>query len=412
MPWRRSLLLLAFCVASAPAADWPQWLGPNRDCSSPEIVVPWKGPLKILWRKPVGQGHSSPVTAGGKVFLHTKVKDEDQEELTAYDAKSGDVLWHKIYDRNPFFSIFGVGPQATPAVVDGRVYTYGITGVLGCWDAADGKERWRLDALKQFKAKNAFFGMACSPLVDDGKVYVAVGGAGASVVAFKADNGEVAWKKLDAPASYSSPLLFGKGKQRQLVFLTGEGLASLDAADGGVFWQFPVKDQANENSATPVRADDLLIASTVKYGGVALKLEPKDGKPAASEVWKNPDLTCYFSTPVAVGPDQLYMVTGQFGLFTESTSTLRCVETATGKERWHKDRVGKYHAALLRTGNNKLLMLDDFGNLSLIDPDPKEFRELAKSKVCGATWAHPALSDGRVYLRDDNELICVEVPTK
>ena len=106
------------------------------------------------------------------------------------------------------------------------------------------------------------------------------------------------------------------------------------------------------------------------------------------------------------------MVTGQFGLLAESTSTLRCVETKTGKELWHKEKVGKYHAALLRTGDDKLLMLDDFGNLSLIDPDPKEYKELAKSKVCGATWAHPALSDGRVYLRDENELICVEVPTK
>ena len=411
MPWRRSLLALAFCVASAPAADWPQWLGPNRDCSSPEIIAPWKEPLKVLWRKPVGDGHSSPVVAGGKVFLHSKVADKDQEEIGAFDVKTGNLLWHKAYDRPGFFSIFGVGPQATPSVADGRVYTYGITGVLGCWNAADGTERWRIDVLKELKAKNLFFGTACSPLVEDGKVFVAVGGEGRAAVAFTADKGEVAWKKLDAPASYSSPILFGKGKDRQLVFLTGEGLASLDPADGGVFWQFPVKDEANENSATPVRAGDFLIASTVKFGGVALRLEEKDGKPAAWKVWKNPDLTCYFSTPVAVGADQLYMVTGQFGLL-GSSSTLRCVETATGKERWHKDKVGQYHAALLRTGDDKLLMLDDYGNLTLIDPDPKEYKELAKSKVCGATWATPALSDGRVYLRDDKELICVEAPTK
>ena len=102
MPWRRSLLLLSLCVASAPAADWPQWLGPNRDGSSSETVVPWKEPLKVLWHKPVGEGHSSPVVAGGKVFLHTKVKDQDQEEISAYDAKTGELLWHKAYDRAPF----------------------------------------------------------------------------------------------------------------------------------------------------------------------------------------------------------------------------------------------------------------------------------------------------------------------
>ena len=411
MPWRRSLLLLSLCVAAAPAADWPQWLGPNRDGSSSETVLPWKDPLKVLWRKPVGEGHSSPVVAGGKVYLFTKVKDKDQEEISAYDAKSGERLWHTAYDRPSFFSIFGVGPQATPAVADGRVYTYGVTGILGCFNAADGVERWRVDALKELKAKNLFFGQACSPLVDDGKVFVAVGGEGCAVAAFKTDNGEVAWKKLDAPASYSSPILFGKDKERQLVFLTGAGLASLDPADGAVWWQYPVKDEANENSATPVRAGDRLIASTVKFGGVALKLETKDGKPTAAKDWKNPELTCYFSTPVAVGADQLYMVTGQFGLLSAS-STLRCVDAATGQERWHKDKVGNYHAALLRTGDDKLLMLDDFGNLTLIDPDPKEYKELARSKVCGATWAHPALSDGRVYLRDDKELICVEAPTK
>ncbi len=337
MSWRSSLLFVICFTAPISAADWPQWLGPNRDCASPEIIVPWKGPLKVLWRKRVGDGHSSPVVAGGKVFLHTKVADKDQEEISAYDAKTGERLWHTAYDRTPFFSVFGVGPQATPAVAGGRIYTYGITGNLGCFDAADGKEVWRIDALKELKAKNLFFGAACSPLVDGDKVYVAVGGEGASVGAFHTDKGDVAWKSLDAPASYSSPILFGKGEQRQLVFLTGAGLASFNPADGKVFWQYPVKDEAKENSATPVHAGDTLLASTVKFGGVALKLETKEGKPAAVKEWMNPDLTCYFSTPVAVGADQVYMVTGQFGLLAAS-STLRCVETKTGKELWKKGK--------------------------------------------------------------------------
>jgi outer membrane protein assembly factor BamB len=411
MPWRRSLLLLSLCVASAPAADWPQWLGPNRDCSSSETVLPWKEPLKALWHKPVGDGHSSPVVAGGKVFIFTKVADKDQEDIAAYDAKSGDLLWHKSYDRGPFTSLFGMGPQATPAVADRRVYTYGVTGVLACWDAGDGTERWRIDALKQLKAKNLFFGEAGSPLVDGDKLYVPGGGDGPAAAAFTTEKGEVAWKKIDGPASYSSPVLVVKGKERQLVYLTGDGLAALDPASGDMLWQYPVKDTAGENSATPVRAGDVLVASTVNFGGVAVKIETKDGKPAPSQAWMNPDLTCYFSTPVPVG-DQLYMVTGQFGVLSGATSTLRCVETKTGHELWHKDKVGRFHAALLRTGNDKLLMLDDYGNLTLIDPDAKEYKELAKSKVCGATWAHPALADGRVYLRDDKELICVEAPTK
>ncbi len=186
MPCRRSLLLLALCVASAPAADWPQWLGPNRDGSSAEIVLPWKEPLTVLWHKPVGEGHSSPVIAGGKVFLFTKVADKDQEDVAAYDAKTGEPQWHKTYDRPPFFSLFGVGPQATPAVIDGRVYTYGITGVLACWNADDGKERWRIDALKEMKADNLFFGEAGSPLAAGGRVYVVGGAKGPAAAAFSA----------------------------------------------------------------------------------------------------------------------------------------------------------------------------------------------------------------------------------
>ena len=122
MPWLRSLPLLLLLAPPALAADWPQWLGPRRDGSSAEKVKPWKGDLKVLWRKPVGPGHSSPVVAGGKVYLHTQVPDKDEEQLTAYDTREGNVLWKKSYPRGKFSSIFGTGPQATPAVAGGRVY--------------------------------------------------------------------------------------------------------------------------------------------------------------------------------------------------------------------------------------------------------------------------------------------------
>ena len=138
-------------------------------------------------------------------------------------------------------------------------------------------------------------------------------------------------------------------------------------------------------------------------------METKDGKPGATQVWKNDALTCYFSTPVAVGPDHLYLVTGSKPLASSPQATLRCIEARTGKELWHKSKVGKYHATLLRTGDQKLLMLEEAGNLVLLDPDPKEYRELARAKVCGETWAHPALVDGRLYVRDAQEVICLQL---
>ncbi len=411
MPRMRSLFLVLVVTVPAAAEDWPQWLGPRRDGTSAEKVVPWKAAPKVVWRMPVGEGHSSPVVAGGKVFLHTKVKDKEEEEVTAFAAADGKILWHTPYPRARFKSLFGAGPQATPSVVAGRIYSFGATGVLTCFDT-DGKQVWQVDTLQKFAARNLFFGTACSPLVEDDKVLVNVGGKGASVVAFTRDKGEVAWKALDAPASYSSPIAFSQGqdksKGRQVVFLTQQGLVSLRPSDGEVFWQFPLVDRLNESSTTPVHLDDFLLASSVTVGSVGLRLGEKDGKPDATQLWKNAALTCYFATPVPVGKEHLYMVTGEVGF--NPQSTLRCVDIRSGKELWNEPKVGKYHAALLRTANDKLLMLTDGGDLVLIEPSPKGYKELARSKVCGQAWAHPALSDGKLYLRDEKELICLQMP--
>jgi outer membrane protein assembly factor BamB len=413
MTWLRSVPLLLVCALPAGAADWPQWLGPKRDGSSTEKVKPWKGNLKVLWSKPAGPGHSSPVVAGGKVFLHTQVKDKEEEAVTAYDAKSGKLLWTKAYKREKFRSPFGTGPQATPAVAGGKVYSFGATGVLACFDADKGELKWKVDTLEKFAAKNLFFGMSCSPLVEGDKVIVNVGGKGAAVVAFKKDSGEVAWKALDDRASYSSGIAYTQAGKRQVVFLTQQGLRSLDPSDGSVYWKVPLVDKLNESSTTPVRAGEVLLGSSVTFGSLALELNKKDDKPAVKQLWKEPKLTCYFSTPIPVGGD-VFMVTGTVSFFKKPSSTLRCVELKSGKVRWSKEKIGAYHAAMLRTGDNKLLLLSDLGQLILLDPSPKEYKELARSKVSKGKaeqiWAHPALANGRVYLRDEKELICLQLP--
>ena len=153
----------------------------------------------------------------------------------------------------------------------------------------------------------------------------------------------------------------------------------------------------------------MLFASSITIGGIGLRLENADGKPAVKEVWKKPALTCYFSTPVAVG-NHLYVVTSTKTGLISFMSTLRCIDAATGNELWKRDKVGEYHASLLRTGDNKLLLVEEFGDLVLLHPNPKEYLELARTKICGKTWSHPALANGRLYIRDAKELICVELP--
>ena len=163
-------------------------------------------------------------------------------------------------------------------------------------------------------------------------------------------------------------------------------------------------DALLESSTTPVKAGALFVVGSVKTGSVGIRVD-KDGKP--EPVWKNDKLTCYFSTPVLVG-EYLYMVNGEATRL-NAAIILRCVEAKTGKIAWEKTNVGKYHAALMKTGDGKLLFLDDGGNLMLLEPNGKEYKELARAKVCGETWAHPALSDGKLYLRDDKKLICLQL---
>jgi outer membrane protein assembly factor BamB len=411
-----SLICLLTLAAVGQAEDWPQWLGLHRDGSSSEKVAPWKEAPKVAWKKSVGEGHSSPVVAHGKVFLNYRrakkdsMKKDFEEVLVAYDAKSGEVLWETVCaDTTKFSNIFGNGPRSTPSVANDRVFTLGVTGVLSCMDANNGKLLWQKDTLKEFSVANLFFGVSGSPLVVGDLVLVNVGAKNASIVAFKCSSGEVAWKSLDDPASYSSGITLGKDKQKQAVFLTGKGLVSLNPGDGASFWNQPFVDSLNESSTTPVHVGDLLIVSTIMSGSMALELGEKEGKPGIKKVaWKNPDLTCYFSTPVAIGKDQLYAVTGSSN-FLKSQADLHCVETATGKVLWTKPKVGKYHACLIRTGDDKLLMLEENGDLVLFQPDAKEYRELARTHVCGMTWAHPALSDVRVFVRDNKELICLQL---
>jgi hypothetical protein len=377
--------------------DWPQWLGPTRDGVSTAHVAPWKDAPAALWKAEAGEGHSSPIVAGGRVYLHTKVKGKDEEAVAAYDVQSGKELWSRTYPRAAFQSPFGLGPRATPAFSGGKLFTLGVTGVLTAWDV-EGRQLWQVDTLKEYGAKNLTFGVSCSPLVVDGLLILNVGGKGASVVAFSTSDGKPAWKTLDDKASYSSPVVLNG----QTVVQTQAGLWGMSTSDGATHWSFPLVDKLSESSITPILSGGLVIASSVTYGSAGIKVEGK----TATAAWKNPALTCYISTPMPVG-EHLYMVTGT--ILGPPTATLRCVETATGKILWSKPNVGTYHASLTKTADGTLLMLDDKGGLALLRPDPAAYTELASAKICGGTWAHPAIAGGRLYIRDKDALVCVKL---
>jgi outer membrane protein assembly factor BamB len=313
-------------------------------------------------------------------------------------------VWSVESPRDPFENSFGAGPRATPAISGNRIVSYGVTGVLVCRDLKTGKELWKADTLKQFAATNLYFGVSSSPLIDGDHVFVMVGGKQAGLVCFSMADGTVVWKAVDERASYSSPVLAGEGSNRRLIALTQAGVVALDPATGKLDWRYPLVDRLNESSTTPIILKNSLMAASVTYGAVGLK--PASGKPEV--IWKNGALTCYFSTPVPTASgSEILLVSGR--LLPPPSSILRCVDSATGKELWSQPAVGKYHAALMRLSDGRFLMHDDTGNIRLFEATRSEFRELAKSRICGPTWAHPALSQGVLYIRDDKELLALQV---
>ena len=404
------LAALGFLIGLLPlahGADWSGWLGPTRDSVSTETVRPWEGAPPILWRIPTGEGHSSPVVSGNKVLVFSKVKDEEAEELSCFSAEFGRMpgtsksLWTSPDPRPPFSNQFGNGPRATPMVADGKVYTHGASGMVVARELATGKIIWRVDSLKELNGKNLFFGASSSPLLAGGKLVLVVGGQNAGIVALDPASGKTLWKATDDRSSYSSPVHWKSPEGDRVLALTGKGLACLDLADGKQLWHYGLVDQLNESSTTPVVLGEKVFVSSVTAGGAMVDLT-QQGK----QLWKSSVLNCYFSTPCPTADGKaLLMVTGR--LLPPVSCTLRCVEPETGKVLWSRQKTGQYHAALLRLADGLMLLHEDKGELALIEPNTTGFKELCRAKVGGATWSHPALANGRLYLRDEKELICL-----
>src|SRR5581483_3761787 len=168
-----ALLVVMFVAAGA---DWPHRNGPYRNNTTSEIVPAWKGELKPDWEIPLGEGYSSPTVAGGRLFLHAKVKDKNEEEILAFDAATGKQLWRVAYPHAPFESNVGNGPRAAPCIYLGRVYAYGITGILTCLKADTGEQIWQTNPTENLGASIMIFGCTAGPLVDGSRIYLPVGG--------------------------------------------------------------------------------------------------------------------------------------------------------------------------------------------------------------------------------------------
>ena len=397
------LLLLLSAAPQNPPADWPQFLGPQRNATS-SAPIAWKGQAPaVLWKRPVGQGFSGPVVAGDKVLIFHRI--DDKETLDCLDAATGKPLWSAGY-ATTYKDDFGFdeGPRSTPCVADGRVYTLGADGALNCWELAGGRNVFSIDIRRQLNAPKGFFGIACSPIVEgDAVILIAGAPAGHGVVAFHKITGKLLWKATDHEASYASPIAVTIANQRHLLALTRNGLVSIDPSNGVVRFELPFRPRqhASVTAATPlfIPPDQVFLSASYETGAALLKIE--QNKPRA--VWTSDDsLSSHYSTPVHYNG----FVYGFHGR-QEMGAELRCVELSTGKVRWRQEGLG---AGSLILAKDELLILTEKGELIRALAVGKEFAPVARAQVLGfETRAHPALVNGLFYARDKQNLVCLDL---
>jgi outer membrane protein assembly factor BamB len=386
------------------AADWPQWLGPERNGVSTETGLlrswPKEGP-PVVWQTDVGDGYSGPVVAGDWLILFHRVGDE--EVVEGLDAASGKERWKFAYPTR-YRDLLGKGngPRSTPLIAGKRVYTFGAEGSMHCLELETGKKVWEHALNDDYRVRQGFFGVGTSPLMDGDLVLVNVGGKGAGIVALDKESGKEVWKATEDAASYSSPVTGTIDGTRSVVFFTREGLQMLDPATGTVRCSkhFRSRLDASVNAATPLVIDGHVFLSACYGTGAVLLKVRKDG---ADEVWHSDDvLSAHYGTPVRQG-DFLYGFDGR----QEEGPRLRCVEWKTGKVRWTQEGFG-CGSLVLADGN--LIALTEAGDLVLVEAAASAYREKARAGVlAGPCRAQLALANGRVYGRGGRKLVCWNV---
>lgn len=406
--WSKFLTISAFLLlaTTASAQDWPQWRGLHRDGNAPAIAAAWPKELREEWKVTVGIGHSSPIVVGDKIYVFAR-QGED-EVVLCLDAVTGKEIWRSsqpiAYQMHPAAAGHGKGPKATPVLSDGKIFTFGISGVLSCHEARTGKLKWRHDFFKLYKNTSPLFGTAMSPVVDSRMVIVHVGGHDkGALTAFDTETGAVKWSNdLDGPA-YSSPIIVTMAGVRQVVTFMQKDFVGVDAATGKLLWKIPQKSEFDENSVTTVAYKDTLIYSKEEKGLTAIRLTNQGGQIVPQEVWSSKENMLFFSSPVLEG-DTL------FGFSVMKKGQFFAMDPATGKTLWQSPgRMGE-NAAILNLGGKVLLLLTNEAKLIVLPVSAKEYAPAAEYTVANSpTWAHPVVIGNRILIKDETTLRSLKI---
>jgi outer membrane protein assembly factor BamB len=405
---RNLLLFSLFINCVLYAEDWPQFRGPERNGVSKETNLlktwPAAGPALIWSYEGIGEGYSSPSIANGFIFV-TGVVDS-QETLYAF-ILDGKLKWKTQY--GPAWTGTFPSARTTPTVDGKNIYVCSGMGNVVCLDAASGKIKWAVQAVEKFNAEYPKWGMAESPLIIDDKVICTPGGKNASVVALNKQNGKTVWQSngLSELASYCSPILVQKERQKIIATMLEESFVGIDANNGKVLWQdefstYQKKPKAI-NPVSPIQYQDLIFTTSGYNDGSAM-YRLSQGALVAQKTWIDTILDTHIGGVVLVDG---YI----YGSNWENNRNGNWVslEWQTGKVMYEKKWINK--GSIIAADGMLYCYEEKKGNLALVKATPQDFKIISSFKVpmgSGQHWAHPAISNGKLYLRHGEALMDIK----
>ena len=379
--------------------DYPQWRGPDRDGSAAAFVEPvdWPEQLNQRWKVEVGTGYGTPIIIGDRVYTFTR--QDGDEVLSAIDTATGRVVWRTSYAApyrtNPGTQLHGPGPKSTPLFYDGKLFTLGISGIVSAFDTGDGTLLWQHPA----PPVDPLYATAMSPLANSGSVIFHVGGQDqGALTAFDASTGEVQWRwDGDGPA-YASPILVDIDGTRHIATVTQEHIVGVEAGTGELLWQRLFVSNSTNNSITPIAYDNSIIVSGHNLGVIRFRPVRRGDRWITETLWDNQDVGLFMSNGVLV--DDTF-----FSLSHTNSGQFFALDAATGETLWSTQGREATNAAIARAGD-LLFLLNDDAELIVARASRAGFEPFRRYPVSdSATWAQPAISGSRLFVKDASTLI-------
>lgn len=395
-------------TASVPAtsggektSNWPGFRGSNRDgvVHGVSIETNWsQKPPVGLWRHPIGPGWSSFAVQDNLVY--TQEQRGENEVVSCYNLATGQPLWRHNDAARFYESNAGAGPRGTPTLQGDRVFTFGATGIVNALNARTGSVIWTRNAASDTKAKVPHWGFSSSPLVVGDVVIVAAAG---SLAAYDAATGNPRWYGPSGGRGYSSPHSVTIGGIPQVLLMNGEGVISVNPADGSLLWKHPWESDSIVQPGVTTNGDVLLGSGSglgSEVGVLRLAVAREGNAWSAKPVWKSDGLMPYFNDFV-VHKDYAYGFDGD---------ELGCIDLKDGASKWKGGSYGHGQIVLL-ADQDLLLVISEGGEIALVKASPEGFSELSRMKAIGGkTWNHPVLVGETLLVRNGEEMAAFRMP--